>query len=123
AAATRAGIAAWCSFDWANSAFPTVILTFVFSAYFTTAVAASPEAGTAQWGWALAVSGILIALASPVLGAIADMSGRRKPWLAATSALCIGATAALWLVRPDPAWALAAVVLVMVANAGFEIGM
>jgi len=121
--ATRAGIFAWCSFDWANSAFPTVILTFVFSAYFTSAVAASPEAGTAQWGWALAISGILIAVASPVLGAIADMSGRRKPWLAAASVVCIAATAALWLIRPDPAWALAAVALVMLANAAFEIGM
>ena len=43
---SRTQVFAWCSFDWANSGFPTVIMTFVFSAYFTQAVAASPNAGT-----------------------------------------------------------------------------
>ena len=55
---------AWCVYDWANSAFPTVIVTFVFAAYFATAVAADKAAGTAQWSRALAISGLLIAVLS-----------------------------------------------------------
>ena len=50
AGGNRTAIIAWCLFDWANSAFPTIIVTFLFSAYFTTAVAPNPELGTALWG-------------------------------------------------------------------------
>ncbi|MSO77183.1 MAG: MFS transporter [Alphaproteobacteria bacterium] len=121
-AASARAIAAWCVYDWANSAFPTVIQTFVFSTYFTMAVAASPAAGTALWGWAMSVSGLAIALLGPVAGAIADHSGRRKPWLGVLSVLCIVATAFLWFTRPqasDVAWAL---LFVMLANFAFEMG-
>src|SRR3546814_17542110 len=75
----RAAAVAWCLFDWANSSYPTVIVTFVFAAYFTQGVAASPEAGTAQWGLMLSLSGLALALLAPVLGAIADQGGGRKP--------------------------------------------
>lgn len=109
-------------FDWANSAFPTVIITFVFSAYYVQGVAADVETGTAHWAFAQAISGVLIALVSPAVGAITDFSGRRKPWLAALSALTITATALLWFAAPDPSWALWALVLVAAANIGFEIG-
>jgi UMF1 family MFS transporter len=122
-AADRRALVAWCLYDWANSAFPTVVVTFVFAAYFTKAVAADVTAGTAMWGWGLSASGLAIALLSPALGAIADRSGRRKPWLAAFSAICIFCTALLWLVRPDPGWALAGLALFAVANTAFEIGM
>ncbi len=111
----------WCLYDWANSAFPTVIVTFVFSAYFSRAVAENITIGTAQWGAALAVSGIAIALLSPVFGAVADRRGRRKPWLAVFTALCVIATAALWFTRPDPAYALWALVAFAIANTAFEI--
>lgn len=112
---------AWCVYDWANSAFPTVIVTFVFSAYFATAVAADKAAGTAQWSRALAISGLLIALLSPVLGAIADRSGRRKPWLAAGSAITIAGAAALWFVRPEAEYVIYALVVFAIANIAFEI--
>ena len=72
----RRALVAWCLYDWANSAFPAVILTFVFAAYFTQAVAQSPVEGTAQWGLSLSLSAFAIALISPVLGAIADQGGR-----------------------------------------------
>jgi MFS transporter, UMF1 family len=112
---------AWCVYDWANSAFPTVIVTFVFSAYFATAVAADKAAGTAQWSRALAISGLLIALLSPVLGAIADRSGRRKPWLATGSAITIAGAAMLWFVRPDAEYVIYALVVFAIANIAFEI--
>ena len=102
----RGAILSWCLYDWAMSAYNTVIGTFIFSVYFTRAVADSEVAGTAQWGRAVAASGIAVALLSPVLGAIADRSGRRKPWLALFTALSVAGTALLWFVRPEPAFVL-----------------
>jgi UMF1 family MFS transporter len=116
-------VAAWCLYDWANSAFPTIIATFVFSAYFTKAVAETPEQGTTLWAWATAASGLLIAFLGPVLGALADRGGRRKPWLLALSLLCVTASAGLALVEPDAAFIALALVLVVVANTAFELGL
>ena len=119
----RAGLVAWALYDWANSAFPTVIATFVFAAYFTKGVAPDPVTGTSWWGWAMSVSGLSVALLGPVLGAVADSGGRRKPWLAVLTALCVITTALLWYVEPDASWALSALVLVAFANFAFEMGM
>lgn len=116
-----AGAVAWCLYDWAMSAFNTVIGTFVFSVYFTRAVAADGIAGTALWSRALAASGVAVLVLSPVLGAIADRGGRRKPWLALLTLVTVVATAALWTVRPDPAYVLAALVLVAVASTAFDL--
>jgi UMF1 family MFS transporter len=57
---------------------------------------------------------------SPVLGAIADQNGRRKPWVAAFSLVCIAATALLWFVKPDPAFVLFALVCLALGNFAFE---
>jgi UMF1 family MFS transporter len=121
--APRRAVAAWCIYDWANSAFPTVITTFLFSAYFTSAVAADAAAGTAQWGHANSLAALVIAIAGPVLGAIADQGGRRKPWLFALSLMSILATAALWWVRPVPEDVALALVAVVVATIGFELAV
>lgn len=117
----RRAVAAWCLFDWANSAFPAVITTFVFATYFTQAVAPDPVTGTAQWGQALAVGGLAIAVLSPVLGSIADYTGRQKLWLAIFTALTALAIASLWFVRPDPASTMLALVGIAVATIGFEV--
>ena len=119
----RRAIVAWCLFDWANSAFPTIVTTFLFSAYFTDHVAPSHTAGQTLWSWANGLAALAIAVASPVLGAIADQGGRRKPWLFALSLVSVVATAALWFVRPDVEDALFALVAVGVATLGFELGI
>lgn len=113
---------AWCSFDWANSSYPTVVITFVFAAYFTSSVAETPEIGTAQWGHALAVSGLAVALLAPILGAIADQGGRRKLWIGAFTVMTILCGAGLWWVEPGPAYIVLALVLVATGNAAFEFG-
>jgi UMF1 family MFS transporter len=120
---SRPARAAWCLYDWANSAFPAVILTFVFAAYFTTAVAADPIAGTRAWGTAVSLSALAIAVFSPVLGAIAHRGGARKPWLAAFTILCVGATFALWWVAPSPDHVILALVLLGIGNFAFELGI
>ena len=123
ARASRRALAAWCLYDWANSAFPTVVVTFVFAAYFTEGVAADRDSGTAMWANGQSLSAIMIAILSPCLGAIADRTGRRKPWILGFSLLCILATAGLWFVRPDPGYAMLAIVLVVLGNLGFELGI
>jgi UMF1 family MFS transporter len=118
----RRSVLSWCFYDWANSAFHTVIITFVFATYFAQRVAESPEAGTSLWGAAMSLSGIAIAIGGPVVGALADGGGRRKPWLAVFTALAIVATAAMWFVRPDPSFVVLALVLAVGANVAFEFG-
>jgi UMF1 family MFS transporter len=114
---------AWCTFDWANSAFPTVIITFVFAAYFTKAVAADEVTGTSHWAYALSLSALAVAVTGPVLGAIADKAGRRKPWVGVFSVLCITATAMLWFAEPDPSNVIWVLVFAALANFAFETGM
>ncbi|MGH6946799.1 MAG: MFS transporter [Kiloniellales bacterium] len=113
---------AWCLYDWANSAYPTVIVTFVFSAYFARGVAETPEFGTVLWGNAISLSALAVALLAPVLGAIADQGGRRKPWMAAFTATAVAASAALWWIEPRPELALLALLLIGLGNFGFEFG-
>jgi len=121
--ADRKAIVSWCLYDWANSAYPTVVTTFIFGAYFTKAVAVDPEAGTAAWGYAVGLAGLSVALLGPVLGAVADQGGRRKPWLAVFTAAGALATALLWFTLPDPAYATWALVLVALSSVAFEFGM
>jgi UMF1 family MFS transporter len=118
----RRAIAGWAFYDWASSAFPTVIVTFVFAAYFTQAVAENPEVGTAQWGAAMSLSVLLVAVLSPLLGAIADRGGPRKPWILVCTLVSAAASAGLWVVAPGAAHLMTALVLVAVANAAFEFG-
>jgi UMF1 family MFS transporter len=80
--ASRRGIWSWMLFDWAQQPFHTLIITFVFAPYFAAHVASDPARGQELWGYAAGIGGLLIALSSPVLGAIADATGPRKPWIA-----------------------------------------
>src|SRR5688572_20517177 len=98
---TRA-VVAWGLYDWANSAFPTVITTFIFATYFTQGIAKDPILGTSQWGNATALAGLIIAILSPILGAIADHKGKRKPWLAFFTLVTVISAALLWFAKPFP---------------------
>ena len=118
----RAGIAGWCLYDWANSAFTTVITTFIFAAYFTSAVAENDTVGTAQWGYASSAAAILIAVLGPTLGAIADKGGRRKIWLFGFTWLGAALTMLLVLVRPNPEDALLALMLFVAAAVAMDMG-
>ena len=91
----------WALYDWANSAFFTIILTFVFAQYFSVSVIQDEVAGTRAWGNIVGIAGGVIAILAPILGAIADQSGRRKPWLISFTLLCVVSSAMLWTVTPD----------------------
>jgi len=104
---SRAAVAGWILFDWAAQPYFTLITTFVYAPYFATHVASDPATGQALWGYATAAAGVVIALLSPVLGAIADAGGRRKPWIAVFGVLLMIGSAAMWIGRPHDAAVIA----------------
>jgi UMF1 family MFS transporter len=113
---------AWASFDWANSAFPTVVSTFVIAAYFAQGVAPDPATGQAQWGWMQTAAALGIAVMSPLLGAIADLGGHRRALLAICTLVTAVFTGLVWFAAPDPSWTIWVLVCVGIATVGFELG-
>lgn len=115
---------AWCLFDWANSPYTTLVVTFVYSAYFAQKFAPDVVTGTAWWSRAVAIAGLVVALLAPLVGAKADQSGRRLRFLAVTTTVCVLATGALTFVAPGTRTdALIALALFVLADIGFELGM
>ncbi|RVJ84905.1 MFS transporter [Sinorhizobium medicae] len=110
---SRLGIAGWMLFDWAAQPFFTVITTFIFAPYFVSRLTADPAQGQAVWGYTLTAAGIVIALLSPVLGAIADATGPRKPWIAFFAAVKIASLALLWYAAPGSSLIYAALLLAL----------
>src|SRR5438552_1520509 len=96
----KRAIIAWSLFDCAIAPFSVLITTFIFATYFTQKVAVNPIIGTTQWGAANGFAGLIVALLSPIFGAIADHEGRRKPWLKILVIIIFISSAALWLVKP-----------------------
>ena len=123
--AARKRIWGWWMFDWANQPYNTLLLTFIFAPYFATAVAPDPVTGQAIWGWMLAASGIAIALGAPILGAIADTSGRRRVWVAFWSSLYVLGAAMLWFATPgaDQTTILLVLVAFAIGLVGLEYGV
>ena len=115
----RRAVFAWTTYDFANSAFTTLVVTFIYGTYFTSAsFSGDPTVGTLLWSRAVALTAIAVALLSPYLGAIADRGGYRKRFLFTATAMCIAATATLFFPLPGQlTFALAAFV---VANISFE---
>ncbi len=122
-AGRRVAIFAWCLYDLAITAFGAVIATFIFAVYFTRSVAESEVAGTAAWSQAVSLAGLVVAVLSPVLGAIADRAGRRKPWIAVLTALGVVASLMMWFVTPTPSSALLATAMLALGTIGFELAV
>jgi MFS transporter, UMF1 family len=117
----RAAVISWIFFDWAAQPYFTLITTFIFAPYFTSFVAPDPASGQALWGFATAAAGLAIALLSPVLGAIADASGRRKPWIAGFGALLVIGSCLMWIGKPgDPGIIPALLLAYSIASVGAE---
>ncbi len=93
-------------FDWATQPYFVLITTFVFAPFFATQVAETPAQGQALWGFATGAGGLLIAFLSPVMGAVADITGNRKRWVVAFSVLLVLGSASLWWAEPGAPWAV-----------------
>lgn len=113
----------WALYDWANSGFAALVQTFVFAAYFARAVAENETLGTALWGNMMGLAGLAVGLGGPLLGAVADRTGRCKPWLGAFTALCITATGLLWFVEPSTSFVPLALLLAGIGTIGSEYAM
>jgi UMF1 family MFS transporter len=96
----RLGRFGWAMFDWANQPLFTLISTFIFAPYFTATVVGDSVRGQALWGYAIGIAGFCIAVLSPIMGAIADQTGPRKPWIAGFQVICVLASALLWFATP-----------------------
>ncbi|WP_084605048.1 MFS transporter [Desulfonatronum thioautotrophicum] len=118
--ASSLGMWSWALYDWGSNAYATIVLTFVFATYFSQSVAGDEVTGAALWATTLGIAGIFVAIGGPLLGAIVDQYGRRKPWIAGFSLVCIAATASLWLVQPSVEYVLLALLLVSIGEIGME---
>ena len=110
----------WALYDFANSPFTTLVITFVYATYFTQVLAPDPITGTALWSRAIALTALVVALFSPVLGAVADCGGYRKLFVVLSTLVCAAATMALYRVLPGQL--VSALVLLIVANIAYEFG-
>ena len=114
----RREVVSWSLYDFANSAFTTLIVTFIFSRYYADVVSDDPLQGAVMWTRAVNISAVLVAVMMPVLGAMADHSGRKKLFLFVATAQSVVFTALLFFAGPgDALWAGA---VFIVANVGFE---
>ena len=127
----RKRIWGWWFFDWASQPFHTLLLTFIFSVYFAEVaqrhflhVSGDLRLAGAQaqalWGYGLSITGIIIALCAPILGAIADTSGRRMPWIWFFSVLYVVGSAGLWFLMPQQPALVQAVALFGIGLIGVE---
>lgn len=98
--ASLIGQIAWAAGDGARNPYNVLVNIFVFAAYFTTVVIPDPVRGQTIWSFTEAVGAILVALGGPVLGAIADAGGRRKPWLVGCMLIGVPSMASLWFATP-----------------------
>ena len=110
----RPELRAWASYDWANSAFQSTIITAVFPEFFASVAAADlpAAAATARYAWATTIAVAIIALLGPTLGAIADYGALKKKMLGAFVGL--GVVATLMMVTIDRGeWQYAAVIFII----------
>src|SRR4029079_8788850 len=92
----RRAVAAWCLFDFANSAYTTVIVTSVYAVYFVKTVAGSSSvSGELLWSIGSSISLLISAALSPPLGALADARALKRTFLIASALVCVAATAGL----------------------------
>ena len=120
--ASKLGRYSWTMFDWANQPFYTLIMTFVFSVYFTDVFIAG-EDGAQKLTLTQTISGLAIALLSPVLGSITDIKGSRKLLMGITSVLFVLGMALLWYSppgAPDGIWLVMFGLILASAMVGFS---
>lgn len=109
----------WMMYDFANSAFTTIIVTVVYSVYFINVVVGGDAThGEMLWGLAVGISMTLVALTAPILGAVADFSRSKKKFLFFNTYLTVIFTALLYFVGPGQV--SKGMIFFIIANYGFN---
>lgn len=99
-AANGLGQWSWAIFEWARNPYVILVTIYIFAPYFSNTVVGDPVRGQAIWGNINGIAGFFIACLGPVLGAIADTGGKRKPWIAFFIAVMVPAIFLLWWAMP-----------------------
>ena len=108
----------WSLYDFANQPFSTIIITFIYSAFFVKVIAENEQLGTTLWANSIAITAIIVAFLSPFLGAIADNGGYRKLFLILFT--YISACFSILLYFPQAGDVYLALVIFVIANVSFE---
>jgi len=116
----RRTIFAWCLYDFANSAFTTLVVTFIYAAFFTKVIAPDEVTGTWLWSRSVSITAIAVALLSPLLGALADRGGYRKRFLGFFTLVAVVGTTLLYTAMPGEM--AKALLWFTLANIAFEMG-
>ena len=111
----------WALYDWANSAWGTVITTFIFATYFTEVIASDTEIGSVYWGYAIAISGLIIAFISPFMGSFVDQTKSLKKWLIIFTFIYAFAAMGLWYGKPDDNIFFIILLLVIIGQVASEL--
>ena len=110
-------------YDFANSAFTTIVITFIFSTYFAKQIAPNPVLGQSYWGWAIGITGILVAIIGPILGSFADKKNYTEFFIKLFTIICISLTALLWFSKPSDKYLLFTLIIVATANFFYELSL
>ena len=111
----------WTLFDFANTSFSIIVVTFLYAVYFKKTVVSSESIGDLYWSISTSIAMLITAFIAPVLGAIADYSTGKKRFLLFFTLLCILGTASLYFIGPGQIfWG---VFIFVLANIGFEAGL
>ena len=113
-------IISWSLYDFANQPYTTLIITFIYSAFFVNYIASNEQEGTFLWANAISITAITVALISPILGAFADNTGYRKSLLVFFTLMCCLFTSLLYF--PEKGDIYLALALVIISNISFEMG-
>ena len=113
-------IISWSFYDFANQPYTTLIITFIYSAFFVNYIAPNEIEGTFLWANAISMTAIIVAFLSPLLGAFADETGYRKFFLVFFTLLCSLFTALLYF--PEKGDLSLAIAFVIISNIAFEMG-
>lgn len=111
----------WTLFDFANTSFSIVVVTFLYAVYFKKIVAEGKAIGDLYWSIGTSLAMIVTAIISPILGAIADYSAGKKRFLLFFTLLCVVTTASLFFVGEGEVFL--GITLFVLANIGFEAGL
>ena len=110
-------------YDFANSAFTTIVITFIFATYFAKQIAPNPILGQSYWGWAIGATGVLVAIIGPILGSFADKKNYTEFFIKLFTIMCITLTALLWFSKPSEKYLLFTLIIVASANFFYELSL
>ncbi|MEQ9692645.1 MFS transporter [Shimia sp. SDUM112013] len=108
----RKRIWGWWFFDWASQPYHTLLVTFIFGPFFAVVATeyflgtgmeeeAAKAGAQSLWAWNMGAAGLIIGIGAPIMGALADTRGRRRPWIMGFSAMYVIGAAALWFIALD----------------------